>query len=535
MGTMSTRRHNCTTTILHIWNNNKQAFLSAIVAGMVIHFSIYGYGLMNPDAIWLGEKYIADWEVAVGRWGLKFFDYLHGGVNAPVIITMIALFWFSVGGILINEIFEVNSRAVRVIVPLIIIANPLVSVTITYYYCADAYAASFCLAVVAVWLLTLKNRTKTATVLAILCVTCSLSIYQSSLGVTAGLGTLFGIFQIFQNPQNTKKNINYIGRLLMVGFIGTVLYYMVLQVVLNIRGLSMMAYKGADNIGIGYIIASMVKSIPHAYIDFYAYFLKNSIMVNSYLVGFCYIALWILFVIACVMGVTNLRIKFSNLLIAVLYIAILPVACNVIDIMAPDTRIILLTSGGLAILPPAMLAICSMKIKFVSNTDSGRSKRNCIVYILSGAISLLLIANYILVVNTDGLVMREETDKTLALANRICTTLEQRDDIQSGHSLMIAGAASEGNYPVVSTLSNSANNYAKFGLTWSTPDGSLNCWRQVFRRYLGATENWCTETQFREIIASEEFKNMPSYPENGAIREIGDIVVVKVSPVAELS
>lgn len=66
-------------------------------------------------------------------------------------------------------------------------------------------------------------------------------------------------------------------------------------------------------------------------------------------------------------------------------------------------------------------------------------------------------------------------------------------------------------------------------------DGSLNCWRQVFRRYLGATENWCTETQFREIIASEEFKNMPSYPESGAIREIGDIVVVKVSPVAELS
>ena len=97
MGTMSTRRHNCTTTILHIWNNNKQAFLSAIVAGMIIHFSIYGYGLMNPDAIWLGEKYIADWEVALGRWGLKFFDYLHGGVNAPVIITMIALFWFSVG------------------------------------------------------------------------------------------------------------------------------------------------------------------------------------------------------------------------------------------------------------------------------------------------------------------------------------------------------------------------------------------------------------------------------------------------------
>ena len=120
MGTMSTRRHNCTTTILHIWNNNKQAFLSAIVAGMIIHFSIYGYGLMNPDAIWLGEKYIADWEVAVGRWGLKFFDYLHGGVNAPVIITMIALFWFSVGGILINEIFEVNSRAVRVIVPLLL-------------------------------------------------------------------------------------------------------------------------------------------------------------------------------------------------------------------------------------------------------------------------------------------------------------------------------------------------------------------------------------------------------------------------------
>ena len=150
-----------------------------MIVGAVIQFAIYGYGLMNPDAMWMGEKYIADWEITVGRWGLKFFDYLHFGVNAPIVIAAITLFWYSIAGILLTKIFGPTNKYVCMIAPLMIVSTPMVADTITYYYCADAYAISFCLAVVAIWLLKKDGDIKIRLLWAIFCITCSLSILYS--------------------------------------------------------------------------------------------------------------------------------------------------------------------------------------------------------------------------------------------------------------------------------------------------------------------------------------------------------------------
>lgn len=99
---------------------------------------------------------------------------------------------------------------------------------------------------------------------------------------------------------------------------------------------------------------------------------------------------------------------------------------------------------------------------------------------------------------------------------------------------MVAGSPTRGSYPIVSTLADEADYYTKWGLTWSTPDGSYNCWKQIFRRCLGVEVNWCTEEQFRSVVMSEQFKNMPNYPSNGSVSEIDNIIVVKISDIEKL-
>lgn len=155
--------------------------------------------------MWMGEKYIADWEITIGRWGLKFFDYLHFGVNAPIVIAAITLFWYSIAGILLTKIFGPTNKYVCMIAPLMIVSTPMVADTITYYYCADAYAISFCLAVVAIWLLKKDGDIKIRLLWAIFCITCSLSIYQGNLGVVAGLGVLAMIVQALKENENSGK------------------------------------------------------------------------------------------------------------------------------------------------------------------------------------------------------------------------------------------------------------------------------------------------------------------------------------------
>ena len=514
------------TRLKEFWNRNRVAFVATLIAGALIHFMIYSEGLMNPDAVWLGEEYIAGWEVSLGRWGLELFDRIHAGLNAPLITTAVALFWFALGGVLINELFAVESKVLRVLSPMLFIASPLVAITITYYYCSDAYAFSFFLAVAAVVIVGKYSCWGVHILPAAICIMFSLSIYQSNLGVTAGLSILIVIFRTLYSHDKRKENVGLLLRLLTMEGLGTAVYYGILKIVLRVKGLSMSAYKGAENVGLGNMFANLGSSIQNAYSDFWQFFTQNTIMVNGYLVRFCYGVLFVLIVAVVLYKLVAFRIGDMDAAIIFVGFALLPLACNVVDIAVPDTRIILLTSGGLTILPAAMLAMIN-----VHPSEQGKASVIAGIRCVSGVLATLLIINFAMIINADALVMKEERDKTVALANRIYARIEENENFLSGCQVLISGTAANGNYPIITELEDNVNHYAKYGLVWKTYNGSLNCWRQVYRRYLGVELNWCTEMQFREIAATPEFQSMTNYPAEDSIRMINGVLVIKVSPI----
>ena len=52
---------------------------------------------------------------------------------------------------------------------------------------------------------------------------------------------------------------------------------------------------------------------------------------------------------------------------------------------------------------------------------------------------------------------------------------------------------------------------------------------RFFDKYLGVKIKICSKDEYDSIVKSDEFKNMPIYPNNGSIKIINNIIVIKIS------
>lgn len=514
--------------VKEFWQRNRAPFIVSMCVGAVIHFYIYVNNLLAPDALWNGEEYIAGWEVTLGRWGLELFDRLHAGVNAPILIALIAIAFFSLGGVLLNECFGVDKPWARVLVPLCFVSSPLISVTLIYPYCSDAYACAFFLAVLSILMAVKKSQTSWLIGSGV-CLALALGIYQSNLGVAAGVALLVIFFQIVERPDDLKNHGKLFLRLLTVGVGGVAAYWLILKLLLWVHGWTLSSYKGADSITLLGVLKTLPTGICQTYVDFFNFFARQNIMINSYFTRFCYGTLFLAVAVFFLLALIKMRRKPISILCACLLLGLLPLACNAMDLVATQTTIILLTSGGMALVCPAILAFCSKQ--GVSRKDAAKGKPMRWTQLAVGVVAVILVWNNALIVNADAMVMEANTKQAVALANRILTRLEQNEAYVSGAQVFVAGSPEFGNYPIVSTLAKNANQYANWGMMWDGYNAASNGWRQLFRWMLGVdigTSPWWND-QYEAIIKAQEFEDMPIFPAEGSIKTIQDVVVVKDS------
>ena len=50
-----------------------------------------------------------------------------------------------------------------------------------------------------------------------------------------------------------------------------------------------------------------------------------------------------------------------------------------------------------------------------------------------------------------------------------------------------------------------------------------------FDKYLGLDIKTCSKEEYKQMVESDEFKNMPIYPNKGSIKIINNIIVIKIS------
>lgn len=505
------------------WNAYQFPFVISTVLGLLLYFPMYTNQLSNPDSVWRwGEFFASNWELSLGRWGLIFVDRLRWGMTSPILSTTISLLFFSAAGVLFVHLFEVKGRAMRSLIPLCIVCTPLIAVTNSYYYCSAAYAFAFFAAILAVEVVVQTRSFYLAVGLGSLCLTLSLSVYQSNLGVAAAVCLMYIVHITLQNPKEPKQTVCLTGKLITMGAIGAGSYNIILILLLKQQNIELSGYKGAGNVGLQYIVEHLIQSVKNCYTDFFVFFFQSSITVNSYGARLWNTALFVLGALLSLYIVFLLRKHLASLLMILGCFFLFPLACNIVNIIVPDTRIILLTSGGMSLFVPFVLFF-SEQVRLNGAIFSRGLK---LIQMGTYLIALLLIGSYTLINSADALVMRVTQNQTISLANRAYAQLESFHGYNEQSQLLIAGTPAAGNYPIPVHLRYGTNSYANWGMVWQGYNG---CWQEILRQFVGVDTNWCSEEQYNSIVNSPEFLEMPIYPHAGSISVIQDVYVIKIS------
>lgn len=74
-----------------------------------------------------------------------------------------------------------------------------------------------------------------------------------------------------------------------------------------------------------------------------------------------------------------------------------------------------------------------------------------------------------------------------------------------------------------------ANPYAQMGRFWGGADVARQVWKSVFQNITPVNFTYGRVERYRKIYAERETAQMPNYPQEGYIRQIGDTVVVKIA------
>ena len=72
---------------------------------------------------------------------------------------------------------------------------------------------------------------------------------------------------------------------------------------------------------------------------------------------------------------------------------------------------------------------------------------------------------------------------------------------------------------------------ADSGMVWADLSCAQMEWTGIMHQFIGISYQQTTVEDFKYIIPTEQYQNMPLYPEQGSIQIINDTMVIKLSSV----
>ena len=315
----------------------KFIFKITFLAGLINFFLLYSNNAMSFDTLINGRIFKAGgWEFDLGRCLLLVVDRLRFGLVIPHLIIIISLTFLALSTYYLCKIFDVEDKIKIILISLLVVLFPAFTDTSTYIYCFDSYTISFFLSVISVYFL--KNEKN---LYGIICIILSLLLYQSYVSVTVSLVFLLGIEKALKKEFDLK---DFIKKLFLV-FISLVIYYASYSIGLKILGRSFASYKGADSFGIKTFL-NIFPSCLNAYKDFFSFFFKDGIIFNTFYKR----NILNIIIFAIILYELFKNYKKQNNLYLILILLLFPLAICILDLIAMDTRIILMTGTSFLII-----------------------------------------------------------------------------------------------------------------------------------------------------------------------------------------
>ena len=509
----------CKKIINKIDKNDKIIILTTFIIGILNNlYFIVGEGVA-PDAVSPAFFNVAgNWEITLGRFGIKYINKLRYGFVSQLVIILICLTFIALSVMVLKRIFKLKNPITILILTMMITLAPQFMETYMFIYCADAYLVAFFLAILANYFIFKSSDSKLYYIGTIICTIIVCSLYQAYLGVELGILIIIGLNDLIINNTKIKEILKKLIISLFIILIGVVSYYLILKLLLLALGLQLASYKGANGLGINTIL-KMPKSILQCYKDFYHFFFKNTIIFNAwwhrkrlYAVIFVSLFVGILYYL-----IKNDKLKkaISKLLFASLLLLIYPLCINVMNIIASGTIINLVTG-------PGIITSVIIPIIFLEKMPNN-SIHNLLKWLVAGSMVVLIWTFFLS--NVFTYIVREETYINYkTVATDIYTKATMLEEYSEDKEWMFSDIIRFS----VRDVERSNGFIARDNATWKNYNGTLQN-RGLFEKNVGIKITMVDRKTYDKIKETEEFINMPIYPNPGSIRIIEDAIVVKTS------
>ena len=539
----------------------KTTFFITLITCLIVHFQLYSLMITGPDTLLNSMYHRPDiWEAMLLRVGLDFIQIIKGNVVSPVLATLISSVLLGITVIIVLETLEIKNKYFKYITAFIFAVAPNISATLTFFYCSDAYILGMLLASLAVYLVK-KYKNKRIILISGFLLAFAMGMYQTYLSVTMCLAVATLIIDLLNKKEVKQVVINAL-RYVIMGVIGIALFYLISHLVVFLKNLTVASYSGANKIGLSTLL-SLPTLLPEAYQSFFNYYFNDNMIPNIiWGTNIFYIIIFAIMLISVIYIIVKNKIykKISNTIFTLILIICLPICFGIIEITAPSVDIHILMACSMICIFPIFFKILEIMPKentSKSNENISKLKTNILqhkeinpnfkidnakqnsnfIKICKYTVvicSSIIAWNYTWQDNASYISIKTMQNQAEATANRLVMQVEQISGYTPETPVLITGGLEKNSYFDRKNIS--IENTKIFDRSWgfisSNPTvwlGNQESWKKLIYEYIGANLNIVNQSDYPEIIESEEYKNMKNYPEEGSIKIIDNIIVIKIS------
>lgn len=501
-----------------ISKKDKTVFGVTFCVGMLAHLYMYTNTIPNFDGI--SRMYDEQQMTIAGRWFLHYASYLNGFMQMPLVIGVITMFFLALTAALVVKLFQMRSVVFGCMWGVVLVVFPAVADTNAYIYTAAAYGLSAFLAVAGVWM---SRRWKWGFFGGSVLLALAMGIYQTYVTVAIVLAVLLILRETWKEEADTLQIFWQGIRYLIFLGLGSVLYYIILQIFLKVKNLQLWSYLGMSTVTDKYPIDQLGSILRETYAQVGEFFLKSGttkVFAHPVMVGVNVLLLVVTIgMFLALVWKKRLWKQAVKLGAGLVMLLLLPLAVNFVQIISPFSapRTIMQFAYVFLYLLPLLLADVWME-------ENLKKLGEAAVLVTAGGV--LAVALYCWEYDNVLYTLLNQVHRaTESYVTNLVSRVESCDGYTYGIPVVIVGSFPEGRY-----------NTDIEGYNWVKSSSSLTSSVIPLNKHIYYYLNdWLnvpweepSEEVFEQITATEAFMQMPLYPDAGSVQIIDGCVVVKV-------
>ena len=525
--------------ILQWWNElDKRYFLGMLLFSSFVFFPLISQRLTNAyDGMWTTAEYwVGRWELSNGRWLWPVLNSLRFSIQLNPINAMACLTTVSLGVTLLHQLFEKEAGVRASLLSWLAGAGYVSSVVVACYlsftHQSVEFGISFFLSVIAAYCAIRAEKMIVGIISGAVFLAMSLGLYQTNLACFCLVMLAYFLLLLFRNEEKQKIR-EHIYRSLASAASGAVLYLLILKAVLWATGTAMADYQGGADVSVSGILKNLPSSIAKCYELFYQYFF-GTLVKHNMLQETAVVFVLMFFVVGAALACRLVRLvcrkDWENTFYGIAALLVLPMTCTVFMVATSQASFYIPMSGGLALFLPVCFWLLDSSREDKTACDVFHKCWNNAEKALTLLTAAAVVYGSVFMSAVDQQAMYEGRQATKELSDLIAQTLVSEGYYDNEIPVMLVGNASSSPLFRTHELYHRANPYARVGLFMAEAADTIRfSWDAAFRDYTPIWLNLCDDKTYQELLETEEIAEMPTFPQEGSIRKMDGVLVIKVS------